>query len=405
MSFTSGGSCWRDVYLSAGARGGSTGGDLLAVTTLVLAFQSAGASGLAVSALLLATVLPLVVLVPITGRLVDRVDSRLLLVVTSLVQAATCAALAYVGHRAALIALVALLSCGLAVTQPTLAALLPAMVHRDDLARGAAITQTATSVGGLAAPALAGLLVGEFGVRPPLFVAAASYLAVAAAGLLIRTRRGAAAVSGASAAAGRLPRWRFGQDPLVRTMTMAVASTLVGISAVNVVVVFFIRGTLGASPTVYGLVEASWTAGVLVGSWLLSRTARRASDDGALVRRLLVMLAGTAVVIFAAAAVPGVIWLLPLWIIGGVLNGGENVASNVVIGRRVAAEARGRAFAAYTGTVQGAFVIGYLAGGLFLDWVAPRLLMALIGLAGMLMVALFVIPVRRAAYAELAMQS
>jgi MFS family permease len=396
MSFTSARSCWPDVYLSAGVRGVSIGGDMLAATALALALQSAGAGGPAVSALLVAAVLPLVVLAPLTGRLVDRVDSRVLLVAVGSAQAAVCAALAYAERPAVVVALVALLSCGLAVTQPALAALLPAMVHRDDLPRAAAITQTATSVGALAAPALAGFLVDQFGVRVPVLVDAASYLAVVAAGMLLRTRRN----SVPSAASSRRERGQgLTADPLLRAMTFAMAGMLAGVGAINVIAIFFIRDTLGASATAYGLVEAAWTTGMLAGTWLLGRAVRRLRDDGAAVQALLAMLAGTSVIILAGAAVPGVLWLLPLWLAGGALNGGENVISNVVIGRRVAPEARGRAFATFVATVLGASMIGYFAGGLLLAWAGPRPLVALAGLAGVLMVALFVAPVRRAARA------
>jgi MFS family permease len=401
MSFTSDRSCWPDVYLSAGVRGVSLAGDLLAATALALAMQSAGAGGLAVSALLIAAVLPLVVLAPLAGRLVDRVDSRTLLVAVGSAQAVICAALAYVERPAVMVALVALLSCGLAVTQPTLAALMPAMVHRDDLPRAAAITQTATSAGVLAAPALAGFLVGQFGVRVPVLLDAVSYLAVVAAGLLLRTRRGGAPVPTDTIATTPEPR-RGLNDPLLRAMTFAFAGVIAGVGAINVIAVFFIRETLGASTTAFGLVEAAWAAGMLAGTWLFSRAVAKVRDDGAAVRGLLAMLGLTSAVILAAAAVPGVLWLLPLWLAGGALNGGENVFTNVVIGRRVAPEVRGRAFAAFVGTVQGASMLGYFAGGLLLEWAGPRVLVALAGLAGVLMVALFVIPVRRAVRRETA---
>jgi MFS family permease len=399
MSFTSARSRWPDVYLSAGARGVSIAGDLLAATALALALQSAGAGGLAVSGLLIAAVLPLVVLAPLAGRLVDRVDSRTLLVAVGSAQAGICTALAYADRPAVIVALVALLACGLAITQPTLAALLPAMVHRDDLPRAAAITQTATSVAALAAPALAGFLVGQFGVRLPVFVNAASYLAVVAAGLLMRTRRGGAPAPADTATTQQVAGRGLNDDPLLRAMTLAIAGVLAGVAAINVIAVFFIRETLNASATTYGLVEAAWTAGMLAGTWLLSQVVRRVRDDGAAVQGVLAMLAGTSALILAGAAVPGAFWLLPLWLAGGVLNGGENVFSNVVIGRRAAPEARGRVFATYVGTVQGASMIGYFAGGLLLEWTGPRLMVALAGLAGVLMVMLFVVPVRRAATA------
>jgi MFS family permease len=174
-----------------------------------------------------------------------------------------------------------------------------------------------------------------------------------------------------------------------------VAGTLAGVSAINVVALFFVRETLGASTTTYGLVQAAWTTGLLAGTWLFSRAIRRVGDDRAAVQMLLGMLAGASVLILAGATVPGALWLLPLWLAGGVLNGGVSVFTNVILGRRVAAEVRGRAFATFFGTVQGACMFGYFAGGLLLEWIGPRPLVAAAGLAGVLIVALFVLPARR----------
>src|SRR3954469_13458730 len=120
MSFTPDGSRWSDVYLAAAARGVSACGDFLAATALALALQQVGAGGMAVSGLLLAAALPLAVLAPVTGRIADRVDSRKLLIGVGAGQAAVCTALAFTGNRVLVIALVAVLASGLAVTQPTL---------------------------------------------------------------------------------------------------------------------------------------------------------------------------------------------------------------------------------------------------------------------------------------------
>ncbi|MEJ3748290.1 MFS transporter [Actinomycetes bacterium KLBMP 9797] len=393
MSFTSD---WRDVYVAASARGAAVTAELMAATALALALQSAGAGGLAVSGLLLAAALPLVVLAPVTGWLVDRVDSRILLVTAGLAQTAVCAALAFVERPAAIVALVALLATGLAVTQPTFAALLPTMVRRDDLPRAAGANQTITSAGLLAAPALAGVLTGQFGVRAAVLTAAVGYLWVVGAAALIRTRRGGAHAVAPVAAADEPARWRLFGDPLLRAMVIAVAGTLAGVGAINVIAVFFIRETLDASATAYGLVETAWTAGLVVGAWVLARAARRARDDGALVWGMLVMLAGTSTVVLSAALVPAVAWLAPLWLVGGVLNGGENIFSNVLMGRRAPDRVRGRAFATLTASTQGASMIGFFLGGLLLEWLAPRAMVALAGAVGLAVVALVVLPVRRA---------
>lgn len=430
MSFTSK-SRWSDVYLAAAARGVSVCGDFLAATALALALQTAGAGGLAVSGLMLAATLPLVVLATVTGRVADRVDSRTLLVGTGLAQAGICAALAFAEDPRMIIALTGLLACGLAVTQPTLSALVPEMVRRDDLPRATAINQTAGTLGILAGPALAGLLVGQLGVRLPLLLDAGSYLALVVAGLLLHTRRpgrgrpdgdrerltptrgaseydrpsrsvdpelpvGDGRTMTAAGASDPGTAWRLRRDPLLFTMAVAMAAVIGGLGAINVIEVFYVRESLAGSTTMFGIVAGAWSVGVLIGTALLTRHARRFADDGGLVLATLALLGGCSLMVLAASAVPAAPLLIPLWLVGGAFNGGNNVFSNVVIARRVPPEARGRAFAAFGAAIQGASMLGYLLGGVLLDQVAPRPLVAAAGIAGLLVVAAFAVPVRRA---------
>ena len=425
MSFTT---RWRDVYLAAGARAVSTCGDFLAATALTLALQQAGAGGTTISAVMLAATVPLVVLAPLTGRIADRVDSRIILVATGSVQAVICAALAFAGSPALIIALVAALACGLAVTQPTLAALLSAMVRREDLSKAGGINQTAGTLGMLLAPALAGVLVGQFGTRLPLLLDAVTYLALVIAGLLLRTRRGPAAdtngpvaadASGPVAADASGPvadisgpvadtngvaadrrgpsggrpgpvAWRMRGDRLLTVMVAAVAAVVGGVGAINVVEVFFVRETLGASATMYGLVTGAWTAGCLVGSVLFGRLGRGLTDPARLVRGLLVQLAACCAAVLVAASVRSAAPLIALWLVGGAFNGALNVSTTVVIALRVPERARGRAFAVFGSAVQGAGMGGLLLGGVLLGRFDPRVLIAGAGAAGLVAVAVCV---------------
>ncbi|MET8355577.1 MFS transporter [Micromonospora sp. NPDC005171] len=416
MSFTTDESRWADVWLSAAARGTTICGDFLAATALALALQGAGAGGLAVSGLLLAATLPLVVLAPLAGRLADRTDSRTLLVTIGFGQAAICALLAVVEQPVLVVGLVALLACGLAVTQPCLAALLPAMVRPADLPRASAISQTAVSLGALGGPVLAGLLVGQFGTRVPLLLDAGTYLALVVAGLLLRTRRGgrrpaasqtaasseAAAVSsqavsgGVATPGGTEIGWRLRRDPLMLVMVVSTAVVIAAIGGINVIEVFFIRETLGGSPTTYGLVSAAWMAGMLPGSWLAVRLARRLDDDGALVRGVLATLAVCSLMVLLAATVPAAGVLVPLWLVGGVANGGDNVFANLLTARRVPEAMRARAYASYGAAVQGGSMVGFLIGGALLVAVPPRPLIAGAGVVGLLVVLAFVPVVTRA---------
>ncbi|MER7268943.1 MFS transporter [Micromonospora carbonacea] len=435
MSFASCRSRWPDVWLATAARGISSCGDFLAASTLTLALQSAGAGGPAVAGLLIAASLPLVALAPLTGRLADRVDSRTLLVAAGVVQAAICLALAYAGHPALVIALVALLAAGLAVTQPVLAALVPAMVTPGDLPRASALNQTAGTLGALAGPALAGLLVGQFGTRVPLLLDAVSYLALVAAGLLIRTRRGGARPATTKPRPATKPQptakprpavkpqptakprpaadahptpapdgpargWRLRPDRLLFAMVASLAGVVGAVGAINVIEVFFIRETLGSSTTVYGLVTGAWPLGIVAGAWALAPLTRRLTDDGRLLGVGLLLLGGCCLAVLVSAAVPSAWLLVPIWLLGGLLNGGNNVVSNVLLARRVPEAARGRAYAVLGAAVQGAGMVGLAVGGLLLDLADPRPLVAACGTVGLLAVAAFAVPVLRAARAD-----
>jgi len=383
-----------DVYLATGARAVSACGDFLAATALVLALQQRGYGGIAVAAVLVAAAAPPVLLVRWTGRLVDRGDSRVLLVGTGLAQAGVCVALAFASGVAEIIALVVVLAAGLAVTGPSLAALLPTMVRADDLPRVTALGQTANAVGIMIAPALGGVLTGQFGLRVPLLADAASYLAIAGAGRLIRTRRGRRRAPAARAAAIPDGSWRLREDALLRPAFVLVGAVLAAVSLVNVAEVFFIRQDLHSTAAVFGLLSATWIGATIVGGQLLGR--RRPSDAGLGVT-LLGALALACVAVAVMAAAPDAGWLVPMNIAGGLGNGGLNVATGVLLGRRVPAAARGRAFAVYGAVINAASMTGYLIGGLLLAVVPVRACIATAGLFGLGMTAAFALPVLRAA--------
>ncbi|MDZ5445268.1 hypothetical protein U2F26_21465 [Micromonospora sp. 4G57] len=91
---------------------------------------------------------------------------------------------------------------------------------------------------------------------------------------------------------------------------------------------------------------------------------------------------------------------MPIWLLGGVANGGDNVFNNLLLARRVPEASRGRAFAVFGAAVQGAGMAGFLVGGLLLELAEPRPLVAGCGVAGLLVVAAVAVPVRRAVRAE-----
>jgi nitrate/nitrite transporter NarK len=105
----------RDLRLLAFAVGVSAAGDFIALITLSLKVHDLTGSAFAVSALFAATMLPIVALAPLGGRLADRVESTRVLLAASVAQALVAAALAFVDPLAGILALTALLTAGAAI--------------------------------------------------------------------------------------------------------------------------------------------------------------------------------------------------------------------------------------------------------------------------------------------------
>ena len=366
----------RDVSLVAAAKGVSWLGDEAALVALTLHTQSSGGGAAGVAALLIANTLPIVLLSGPVGRLVDRHDNRLLLALSSIVQLVACAVLAFVPSHPVILALLAVLGAGQAVNSATWSALVPAMVAPDDLPRALGLTQTATTFAGIVAPALGGLLYASFGTRVPLLVDAVSFGAVLVAALAVHTRRAVSTTKHAHGGAAIVAR-----DPLLRALFGLLALFVLLGCMVNVVDVFLIRETLGASPTWYGITGACYSVGALAGAVLSGRLLRGTTTLArALVGSCVVLAAGLA----AMGGVPSVAWLLPLGLITGCANGALNVAQGSLIMGRTAPGERGRVAALLSGVASGTQLVAYGAGGALTSVLEPRTVFALAGGLGLL---------------------
>jgi MFS family permease len=396
MSFTN--PRWRDVYVAAGARAIDQGGTVLAAVTLQITLQQRGHGGLEVAGLLLAAAIPPMLLASVAGRVVDRFDSRAILLIAGPVQMLTALALAFTTSLPAILALVAALSAGAAFTQPTFSALTPAMVGRENLVRASGLIQSASFVGMLAGPALAGLLVGAFGARVPLLMDAASFVAVPVAALLIKTRRGPAHPVAEPDPVGTDANWTIWRDPVARPVVLLFALVIAALTVSDVVEVFLVLGPLHSTATAFGVISTLWVVGLLVGSAL---TRRIELGDFGFARLLVLLLAGTCLVQVLGGSVPAVGWMLPLWLFGGLTNGGENVLAGVLVVRRSPEARRGRASATFSGVMNAATTAGYGAGGLLMAATgSARAVMIGAGTLGLAVCLLLGLPILLAARRE-----
>lgn len=365
----------RSVWLVAGARGVSWLGDEVALVALMLGTQSHGHGAGAVAALLIANALPLVLLAGPVGRLVDRYDNRVLLVTSGAAQVAICTALAFTSSQVVVLVLLAVLGAGQAVNSATWSALVPSLVARAQLAAAVGTVQAATTLAGVAAPALGGLLYGAFGTRVPLLVDAASFLAVIVAALAIGAHR---TVTDARTEHGGVAIVR--SDALLAPLFVMLALFVLLGSMVNVVDVFLVRATLHASATWYGLAGACYSVGALTGAV----ASGRLRGVPALARGLVGACAVLAVGLVGMGCAPSVVWLLPIGVLTGVANGALNVTLNALVMGRISPEQRGRVAALLGGVASGTQLAAFLVGGALTSALDPRTVFVLAGGFGLL---------------------
>jgi MFS family permease len=371
MSFTSD----RDLWLTVIARPVSLLGDEAALIALALRMHDAGGGPGAIAVLFVAGMLPLVACAPLAGRLVDRYDSRQLLLWSGLAQAALCVVLAGIHAVPLTLALVAVLGVGQAVNGATWQALLPAMVDADRLPAALGLSQSARTAAGIAAPALAGVLTGRYGATVPLLLDAATFLAVATAGLAVHTRR---------TASSRGPMrggYAIVRDDAALVTLLALLGGFIALGAtVNVVEVFLVRDTFSASAAWYGVIGATWAAGMLVGSLVGGRW----HGQRALVRVIVCNAVLLSLAIAAYGTVPTVGWLLPIAVVGGAANGLLNLGVAAVIMLRAPEDARGRVSATANAVTSAALIGAYLLGGVVATVATPRQIFLASGLLGLL---------------------
>jgi MFS family permease len=364
----------RDLRLLAVAVGVSAAGDLAALTALALVVHEATGSGLAVAALLTAVTGPIVLLAPAAGLLVDRVETRRVLLGAALVSALAAGALACVSAFPAILALAVVLGAGGAVLSPAEFALLPAVAGDDErLARANAWVEGARSAGLVGGPLIVVGLASLGGTRLALAVDAASFLAVALMALALRTRR-----PPAPARPGDRARDGFAVllgDPVLRPTLIAAVAGLLTISASWSIDVFYIKDVVGAGDAGYAIAVVAWTAGMLAGAvGLAGRFDRGDLATGAL---LALAAQGGGMVLGASWAILGAV--VAGFIAGGIAHGIKNVLLRLLLQRRVHAALHGRAFAAYNAMRNAAEIAAIGAGGVLVGVLGAQ---AALGLAG-----------------------
>lgn len=371
----------RDLRLLAGAVFLSALGDVVAFITLAVVVHDLTGSGLSVSALVATTLVPAVVLAPLAGLIADRVESVRVIVIVSIAQALIAAGLGFSEGLTAILVLSTLLAAGAAIGQPAEFALVPAVAREGRLTEANGLMESARYAGFAGGPLVAGVLLAAGGAQVALLVNAASFLAIAVAGAMMRARRPPEPAGPAAAP----ERARDGlaallDDGQLRILVLASAAALLFISASLTVEVFFAKDVLGAGDAGYALLFGAWMVGMVAGATgLAARIPPRYVAAGALV----------ALAVQGAGMGAQTIWLalafaLAANLVGGLGHGVKNTLLRTVIQQRVPSRLHGRAFAAYSALRNTAELAAVGAGGLLVSAVGAREALAIAGLGPVL---------------------
>jgi MFS family permease len=370
----------RDLVLALAGRMVSTFGDGVALVALTLRLQADGGHPYEVALLLAAGSVPLLLLGRPVGRLVDGHDSRRLLVGGGLVEVAATIPLVFLHSVAPIVMLVAVLSSAASVTSATWSALIPRVVGEEQLAQAVSAQTSLNVLALVGAPAAGGLLAGAFGTGAPLAVDAVTFVVLTVSAALVRTRR----VPDPVPTADRAGPLRGGvailrADPILAPLLAGVALVVLVVGMVDVVLVYLVRDALHAGGVWYGVTEASWMAGMVIGSLGAGRIRTEPDQVRATIAGAALACAGVA----GFAVTPTVIILVPVSVLGGVGNGYAGSCLSTLLMARTPDSARGRVSATVNAIFGGAQGASLLLGGALAVALSPREIYAGAGLLGL----------------------
>lgn len=364
-------------------------GDWMGLIALsVLVYDETG-SALATAALFIGTGFLPALLAPVLVARVEIPAPRIALPLLYCAEAAAFGALAWLSLNFSLAGVVvvaaidgALMLAARSLTRAVAASLLePA----GELRAGNAILNVAFTGGAALGPALAGLVVAGFGVPTALLLDALSFYAIA---WILFT---AGAMPRAEPEPGRMrERVRAGlayirEKPTLRRLLFAQGAAFVFFSAVIPVEVVFAKETLGAGDSGYGLMLASWGAGMVLGSVVFA-AVRRAS----LALLLLFSTLAVGVGYLGMAASPTLAFACAASVVGGAGNGVQWVAAVSAVQELTVAGMQARVMSVLESIGSAAPGLGFALGGVTAALVDPRATFLIAGLGVFAIVAIAV---------------
>ena len=373
-------------------------GDWMGLIALsVLVYDQTG-SALATAALFLGTGFLPALLAPALVARVEMPSPRFALPILYCAEAAAFGALALLSVNFSLAGVVlvgaidgTLMLAARALTRSVAASLLEPV---GELRAGNAILNVAFTGGAAVGPAIAGLVVAQFGIPTALLLDAVSFYAV---GWILFT---AGSMPRAEPEPGRaMERLRAGiayirERALLRRLLIAEGAAFVFFAAVLPVEVVYVKETLGSDDTGYGLMLASWGGGMVLGS-ILFAGLRQASLAYLLLFSTLAVGAGY----LGLAAAPTLALACAASVVGGAGNGVQWVATISAVQELTAEAMQARVMSVLESIGAAMPGIGFVLGGVVAAVVSPRMTFLVAG-AGVIAIVVVMAPLLRGKWLE-----
>lgn len=347
------------------ARTTSAWGDAFATVALSLLVLDLTGSGIGVAGVVAAEIVPVLLLAPFAGVVVDRLSSVKVMVAADLARVVLAAALPLAaGSVPAIYALAFSMSAASAFFNPAAGSVLPALVHEEELIAANSGIWTAAVLSQIVLAPAAGVVVALIGYGPAFWINAASFAVSAAVLARLRLPR-------LPADAGRAGWWHQAREGVtvlaghrvLRALAAGQALAALSAGATSALLVVLIRERLSLGPTGYGIALACIGAGATLGPLLLARLVsdprRPAFVFGPFLLRAAVD------VVLALVRVPGL--ALGSLVGYGVGTSTGAVTFNSLLQAETPSAARGRVFAAFDLIWQLGRLASLAAGGLLAD--------------------------------------
>ncbi|MTV27805.1 MFS transporter [Nitriliruptoraceae bacterium ZYF776] len=353
------------------------------VALAVLVYQLTG-SGLGVTGVVAAEILPVLLLAPAAGALIDRLPAVKVMIAADLWRVGLALSLPLVADSVAAVYAIAFgLSIGSTFYNPASQSVVPTILDDDELIAGNSGLWTAAVVSQIVLAPLAGGMVVVMGVTPAFLLNAATFAVSAAVLARLATLRTATDQSPA-----RRSWWRLALDgvhvivttPLLRLLATVQLLAALSAGATSALLIVLATDHLRAGPDGFGIMLAGVGVGAVLGPLLLTRLTRDPRRP-AFVFGPFVLRGVVDLLLASIRSLPLAVGALGLYGLGTSTGA---VTFNSLLQAETDPSTRGRVFASFDAIWQFGRLLSLAGGGLLADTLG---IVAVYYLGGVLLVA------------------